>query len=325
MNNTIIQQGKFTSTGTAKTLQIRSDVDWMQVWNLTEATTATASHGVSYYWQRGLAANNGFATVRNGAATADLVTTAATLGVDGFTLVDSSSNPVGASRALTSISNATPPRATVASTTGLATGDVVRIINTTGGQQLGGLDFTITVVGGTTFDLAYMSPIVVAGGPGTYRVIKFNPLYYPRRRYISSITQASSAVVKMTVTHGYTVGQVVRFVVPAAYGMTEMNGLTGTITAVDTVNNTITVNIDSSAFTAFAFPLTAAVPFTPAEVIPVGEDTAEALSASTDILADATVNTGYIGMVLGAGITSPAGSNGDEIYWVAGKSFSVDN
>ena len=33
MNGTILQQGSFTSDGTAKTLDIRSDVDWMQVLN----------------------------------------------------------------------------------------------------------------------------------------------------------------------------------------------------------------------------------------------------------------------------------------------------
>jgi len=110
--------------------------------------------------------------------------------------------------------------------------------------------------------------------------------------------------------------------------MIEMDGLQGTITAVDTTvtsGNTVTVNIDSSAFTAFAWPLTAAVPFSAAEMVPVGEDTAQALSSAVDILGDATNNTGYIGMKLVGGAGNPGGASSDAMYWVAGKSFSVNN
>lgn len=320
-DNTIIQQGRFTSTGAAQTLQIRADVDWMKVVNMTEAAAANASRGITYYWQRGFTDNDGLVTLRNAAATEVNMDTSAGLAVPGFRLVDSSSNPVGVLTAVTSISNATPPRVTVASTAALATGNIVRLIDITGGQQLGGYDFTITVIGATTFDLEYMAPIVAAT-TGFYRLIRFEPIFYPRHRSISAITQAASAVVTMTVTHGFTVGQVVRLRVPAAFGMVEIDGLSGTITAINTTTNTITLDIDSTTFTAFAFPLTAAPTFSQALVIPVGE---AATSPYENLLDDATVNTAYLGMQLGAGITSPAGSASDVIYWVAGKSFSVDN
>jgi hypothetical protein len=324
MDGTIIQQGSFTSTGAAQVIQVRSDVDWMRVYNFTEASAANASRGVHYYWQRGLAANNGFVTLRNAAANAVDVSTSAALTVGGFTLQDSSVQTPGAAVALTAISSATPPVVTTASTAALLTGDVVRIQNVAGAQQFGGYDFTITVINGTTFSLPF-APTIVAGTTGFFRKIPFQPLFYPRRRLITGITAATSAVIKMSVAHGFTVGQTVRLVVPAAFGMTQMDGLQGVITAQtqSTTVNTITVNIDSSAFTAFSFPLTAAVPFTFAEVIPVGEDTAQALSSGVDLLADATLNTGYIGISLAAGITSPAGSVGDVIYWVAGKSVNV--
>lgn len=322
MDNTILQQGRFTSDGTAKNLSIRSDVDWMCVYNYTQAATQQAAgRGVKFFWQRGMSAGTGLEYKKtNNTDALNLVT----LTSGGFTLVDSSANPVGVLDAtVTAVSNANPPRVTVASTAGLSTGDVVRMINVAGAQQLGGIDFTITVINATTFDLQYMAQIV-AGTNGSFRKIKYSPIYYPRRRFISAITQAASAVVKMTVTHGYTVGQLVRFVVPEAYGMVEMDGLQGEITAVDTVNNTITVNIDSSAFTAFSFPLTAAVPFSQALVVPVGEGT-DASIADPNLLDDATENQAFIGMQLAAGAQSPAGSNGDVIYWVAGKSFAVNN
>lgn len=328
MDNTILQQGKFTSDGSAKTLQIRSDVDWIAVYNYTQAATQQASgRGVQFYWQRGMANGTGLEYKKTNSTDAlNLVT----LTSGGFTLVDTSANAVGTLNAtVTAISNATIPVVSNSGTNGLSAGDVVRIINVAGAQQLGGMDFTVgyNTLSSSTFSLDYMSTIV-AGTTGSWRKINYDPLFYPRRRRVTKITQASQAVVTMSVTHGYKVGQAVRFVVPAAFGMTQMDGLLGTITAIDTTTttgNTITVNIDSSSFSAFTFPLTAGVPYTPAEVIPVGEDTAQALSSNVDILSDATFNTGYIGIILAAGAQSPAGSTSDVIYWKAGKSFSVDN
>lgn len=324
MDGTIIQQGKFTSTGVAKLLNIRSDVDWMKVINYTETNTVTGSRGVEYFWQRGLAANDGFVKIRNAGGTAIDARTSAGLAVPGFTLIDTTDNAPGALVAITSISAANPPVVTVASTATLNTGDVVRIINDTGAQQLGGIDFTITVLNGTTFSLTYMAQIV-AGTTGFYRKINYDPFFYPRRRIITAITRGATTAVKMAVTTTFTVGQKVFFNVPSTSGTVELNGQYGTILAINTATNTLTVDIDSSAYTAFTFPLTTGVPFTPAQVVPGGEDTAEALALGVDILGDATENRAILGMKLGAGITSPAGSSNDVIYWIAGKSFSVDN
>lgn len=327
-DNTIIQQGRFTSAGVAKTLQIRSDVDWMKIYNYTQmATQQGTGRGVEFYWQRGMSVDTGIEYKKTNSTDA---LNGVTLASGGFTLVDSSLSPNGALNAtVTAISNAAIPVVSNSGTNGLVAGDVVRIVNVAGAQQLGGFDFTVgynTLTTGT-FSLDYMSQIV-AGTTGSWMKIKWDPLYYPRRRFITKITQVASAVVTMSVTHGYKVGQLVRFVVPAAYGMVEMDGLQGTITAINTTTtsgNSITVNIDSTAFTTFAWPLTAVNPFTAAEVVPVGEDTAQALSSAVDILSDATINEGYLGMILAAGAQSPAGSTSDVIYWVAGKSFSVDN
>ena len=171
-------------------------------------------------------------------------------------------------------------------------------------------------------------------GAGTFRRIPYNPYFYPSTRYITDISQATEAIVTMSVTHNYTVGQEVRFIIPtvtaSAFGMTELNGLQATIIDINETDtngytNTITIDIDTTGFSAFAFPLTTDPGFTPAQVVPIGENTAEALMQGTDILGDSTLNTGKFGLQLMAGTGSPAGSNGDVIYWVAGKSFSVDN
>lgn len=337
MDNTIIQQGRFTSDGTSKILSIRSDVDWMRVYNVTIATASqTTAVGVEYYWQRGFPDGAKWSYFKSNAAAAANLSQYITS--NGFTLLDTSLNPNGAlntaagANAVTDISNAAIPVATNSGTNGLVAGDVVRLYNVTGALQLGGYDFTVgyNTLSGTTFSLDYMAQIVAAT-TGTYawRRIKFNPIYYPRRRSITKISSSgTSSVVTLSVTHGYTVGQQVRFVVPDAFGMVEMNGLQGTITAINTTTtsgNTITVDIDSSAFTAFSFPLSAAVPFSQALVIPFGEDTAAALDADVNILDDATVNQGLIGMQLAGGANNPGGASSDVVYWVAGKSFSVDN
>lgn len=327
MDNTIIQQGRFTADGSAKTLQIRSDVDWMRVYNTTvAAANQTTAVGVEYYWQRGFPAGAQWEYLKSNAANAANLSQYLTSG--GFTLLDSSNQAPAANIAVTAGTNATQPVYSTANTSTLATGSIVRLNNLTGQEQLAGIDFEVdNVVANTSFRMRYAldsAPGAVATA-GNYRIIPFNPLYYPRNRYILNITNAASAVITLSVTHGFTVGQEVRFNVPAVFEMVEMDGLQGTVTAVNTTLNTITVDIDSSAFTAFDIPEASQVPLTWAQVVPVGENTAQALSSGTDILADATVNQGFIGMQLAAGANSPAGQTNDVIYWVAGKSFSVDN
>lgn len=70
---------------------------------------------------------------------------------------------------------------------------------------------------------------------------------------ITAITQAASAVVTVS-GHTFVVGDVVAF--SGVVGMIQINGLTGTVTAITTT--TITVNINSTAFTAYSSGGTAA-------------------------------------------------------------------
>lgn len=331
MDNTILQQGNFTSDGTAKFLNLRSDVDWIKVYNATiAAASQTTAVGVKYYWQRGFPNNVKWTTFKSNAANAANLDQYLT--TNGFSLIDTSDQTPGVlNSTITAVSAASIPVVSNSGTNGLVAGDVVRLINVAGAQQLGGFDFTVghnTLTTGT-FSLDYMDQIV-AGTTGSWRKINYHPLFYPRRRTITRMAYLSgnSTIAYLSVTHGYKVGQKIRLKVPAAYGMVEMDGLQATITAVDTTlasGNSITFDVDSSSFTAFSFPLTAAVPFDVAEVIPIGQDTAESLSAGVNILNGATENTGYIGIKLPGGANNPGGANGDEMYWVAGKSFSVSN
>ena len=269
MNGTIIEQGSFVSTGAPVTLNLRQGVDWIQVQNYTQAAGTNADNGVSYFWSTEMASGTGL--VEYHPAADHTLAINALVAPAGFTPFSTEANPVGAPIAITSISNANPPSVLVASTAALLDGDVVRVTNTAGGQQLGGMDFTIHVIDGTHFSLVNMPAIVAAAGPGTYRVIAHGPFYSPVTRTITSITQAAQAVVTTSVDHNYSVGDACRFSTNAdgnsAFGMPEIDGLTGNIVAI--TQHTFTVDIDTTAFTAFAFPLTAAVPFTPAIVVPL--------------------------------------------------------
>lgn len=326
-------QDVFTSDGTAKNLIIRENVDWIQVTNLTQIAAQTASTGYEFKWIRGMANGSAIEYKSNAGSTAVNTEYIAT---GGFTPFDTTVNTPGASIALTAISNAATPVVSTANTAGLSDGDIVRLFNVTGAQQLGGLDFTVgSVVANTSFTLAYMRQIV-AGTNGTWRRIPYNPYFYPPSRVISAIAAstlngAAVAIVSMTVTHAYTVGQKIRFVIPtvtsSAFGMTELDGVEATILAIGAAGingttNTITVDVDVTAMTAFAWPLTATSHFTPAQVIPVGANTAQALSSGVNPYLDAELNQGAIGITLAAGADSPAGVANDVIYWVAGKSFN---
>ena len=180
----------------------------------------------------------------------------------------------------------------------------------------------------TTFSLDY-APQIIAGTTGSWTLVNNRAQYYPVHRSITKVTSSgTSTVVTTSVTHNYQVGQAVRFTVPAAFGMVQLDGLLGNITAVNTTTtsgNTFTVDIDSSSFTAFSFPLNAAVPFSPAVVVPVGMDSSLAIADNVNLLSDATYNQGYLAMNLAGGANSPAGQLNDQIYWVAGSSFSVNN
>jgi hypothetical protein len=325
MDGTIIQQGTFVGTDSNIILNIRSDVDWMWVYNYTNIGGAVANQGTQFYWQRGFAVNDGIVYFHAaGTQVISMSTAAVGIGggaIPGFTLVDSSAQTTGAATALTAISTAATPRVTVASTALLRTNDVVRLTNIVGAPQFSGLDFTITVIDGTHFDLEGAPQLAVAATAGFYRKVNFDPVFYPPHRVIGNITRAAQGVVVTLVNHLYKVGQQIRFSIPAIYGMTELNNVLATIVAIpDDIS--FTIDIDTSGFTAFTFPLAGDVPFTPAQVTPVGENTSIALAEGVDILGDATVNENYIGMILGAGAASPGGEDDDVIYWVAGKSFS---
>lgn len=315
--------GTFTSAGTLVNLSLPSGYDEFSMVNITDIGSAAAATPVMRaYGTSSMSAGSAYYNLKtNGAATLQLETTTTT---GGFTFVADSGNQTPSNAvAITGITNATPPVVSTASTAGLNELDIVRVYGTTGQLNIAGLDFTInTIVTNTSFNLAYMVAPGAAATAGFWRRIPFDARYYPRRRYITSISLATSAVIVLSVTHGYTVGQQVRMIVPSAFGMTQMNNLLGTVTAINTTTNSITVNIDSSGFTAFAYPssATAALGVNFAQVVPVGEaavnTTALPVANSLD---DATDNVSFTGIQIGTTIQT----TGKLYQWFARKGVSI--
>jgi hypothetical protein len=360
-------------------IQIPSGVDWVKVYNYTKAGaaglntvyfngTANAFAGTEFYWQRGMAAGTGMVNYKANTSSA---INQDTLVSGGFTLYDPSGQTPGALPlisspvATTASTNATQPVVSTASTAGLTVGSVVRLSNTAQ-TDVNGIDMVVgTIVANTSFTLLTSSnPLATApgaiGGAGFYRIINTSPLFYPRRRTVVKATQATNGQISTSIAHGLTPGQAIRFEIPDESGMTQLNSTPSnnyrTATIVQVIDDyNFTINIDTTSFTAFTWPTIAQQPSSFPQIVPVGEDTASALvspyaqtpsvgglqifNTNTGILADSTVNTGFLGMILGGGgngtalttpISGPAGTvhftsgnvidTTDTMYWVAGKS-----
>jgi len=335
-DNTIIQQGEFTSDSTDKIIPLRSSADWVKVYNLTNIAASDQWDSVTWWWQKEMAQDDSLLQF-HAAASQVLSMSTSLIGFNGATyrgisLIDTSDQTPGGAVAVTAGSNATQPVYTTGDTGTMINGSIVRIQNTDH-DNIDGLDFTVdTVTLNTSFRLANTiatAPGVVAGAAGTYRLIAANATIYnmwnPKKRNIANISQAAAGVVTTLVDHGYSTGQRVRLIVPADSSMTELNNRLVTVTNINAA--TFSIDVDTTGMTAFTFPLPASVPYTPAQVIPVGETASEAY---VNLLDDSVTNTAFIGIVLGTSANaaisagSPGGTTADVIKWVAGKSFATD-
>jgi hypothetical protein len=297
--------GTFTTDATPSPINISlpSGYDYIEILNTTDfGSTAANTNVVRARGYSSLPAGYAsYNTKTNGAATLAIETMGTT---GGFTFIsDSASVALGTPVTNVSAINRANP-AVVSTANPVANGSVVRMYGTTGMLQLAGYEFTTAGYNaGVSFTLAYLnnSGWAADATAGSFVTVPFDARFYPRRRFITAITAANPAVVTLSVTHGYAVGEKVRMVVPTQYGMTQMNGLLATITAISTANNTITLDVDSSAFTAFAFPTSAVylAGCSPAVVVPVGEAVEYPYGLYPTSI-DAVANQSFNGVQIGA-------------------------
>lgn len=323
MDNTVIQQGYFVSTGEMQTIEVRSGVDWVKVINLTNAEE-TNDDSVRFYWQRGMINGTAIREYKSGGG-ANL--NMALLGApNGIYVVDTSGNPFGQRIVVSAGTNATQPQFSTANTAGLVVGDVVRMDSLATAPNLNGFDFAIGAITPNT-NFTMQGTLATApgsvSGAGFYRKVNWQSQFYPRHRNVISIEQGIMPLVVTSVAHGYNVGQIVRFQIPEQFSMIQLDSLQATITEVPSIYS-FRISIDTSAFTPFTF-ITAAQAinaFNWALVIPVGNNTGVSLAANENYLANASRNTSIIGFQLPGGDDNPGGGNGDEMLWMVGRSFS---
>lgn len=334
---TILDGGSFTSDGTNKNINLPSSADYFRTWNITQLPLApNPGVCVAAEWfgpKFGLGqspANDGIRWKKTNSSNAINIDTFSTATAsNGFTYVTTS--PVveaQAANAITSITAASP--AVVTQTNTYQEGDYIRIYNTTGMLQIAGMVFQISSVSGSGYTLTGLRAAgfaAAATAGNTRRVSKFAAVE-PEFLYVTEITKATSAVVRCSVdpTPHYVVGMKVKFNVPSSFGMTEINNLTGTITALSAANYTMTVDIDSSAFTTFAFPASTASPTAAlfATVSPAGAKTSFDPATNVYTGYNFSIQPFHTGvfvpyLVLSGGAQSPAGAANDQINWISYK------
>lgn len=331
---TIVTQGTFTqpSTAVGQYIPLPSGVDYFVTTNLTQmATTENPGVNVRGEWYGGGLTNaaDGISWVKTNSSNAINVSTFAALSATGFTYYPTFPGP-GPAVTGTAITNANPAVVTMTNT--FSNGNRVVLYGTTGMLQISGMPFTISSVSGSAFTLAGLnaSGFSAAATAVTARLLPPASPVEPRVLYITGITQATNAVVTCSETVPYIVGQKVEFTIPGSLGMTQLNNFNqpqskpAVITAVS--GYTFTINVNTSAYTAFAFPASSGSPTTQlfATVAPAGQ--------STQYNSITGVQTGYNftyvpfhsgffvpQMYLPSGAQNPGGSANDVILYQAYK------
>lgn len=244
--------------------------------------------------------------------------------INGFTIVNGASFTQGPTIAIASFVPGTTTVFTTGTAHGLQVGDNVRITGMTTAPQMGGLVMTVTAVGSTTtFTTLFNSSNALTSVGSVVKIgnylIQGRTLYYPANRTIASISLANPMVVTTLMQQNYAVGDVVRFQIPTVFGMQQIvtgsNGLPfeATISAVNNAVGTQTVtfaNVDSTAFTAFAWAASANYPYGLPVMVPQGEGNTNNLNgimptplpyANQNVLSFARQNLAQNGIIIGAG------------------------
>lgn len=358
-------KGSFTSTGAAQIINLPFRPDRVQMINYTAAATPT-NHGVPFaYWD--VIMGQGFAVEQvfnsTPVLTTDIVST------NGITTFSAGQLlQFGTTLAISGITKASPAVVTTTTNHGYASGDVVVFqglfqSSTTGMPQIAGIPFTVTVTGATTFTIPWNTNqsnyTALSGSPSgaTVKKVLYPYLYFPGQTFISAITTGTTTTIDTTDAHNFRVGQEVAFRIPSQWGTTQLNSLPNTLSPGSPVYgyvisvtdyNTVVVNIDSSAYTAFNSNQTvASVPgLSYPQIIAVGDvntggTTITSTSAlyppplytpigTTDVstingpaIRGAYVNNTSQGFIIGAGVGTNdsssvlVGANGNVIYWTA--------
>ncbi len=362
-----IARGSFTSTGMAEIINLPFKPQYVQFTNYTNAFTAPASSQVvSAEWYSSM--GQGFAVQNVYDATPDLVMDAVITG--GISTFEAGQLlQFGPTLVVSDVSKAAAALVTTTTAHGLKSGDVVILeglfqTTTTGMPQINGIPFTVTVVSPTTFTIPWNTnqsnyTVISGAATGTPRMkqVLYPYIYFPGTTFISNITLGTTTTIDTTDAHNFVVGQEVAFRIPSQWGTVELNSLPNVLipgspiyayVIAVTDYNTVVVNFDSSAYTAFnsnqtvasvpglSYPQIVAVGdvntggvqvsansklYPPPYFVPIGTTRVNTINGPA--IQGAFVNNTSQGFIIGAGagvnVTGSVlvGTEGDVIHWLA--------
>jgi hypothetical protein len=266
------------ATPVAVNIPMTDKPDWVIVKNLSNWGDTTAITSIESEWFSGMAKGSFISmdqTITTNALSSNVGTS------NGFTFVDQTNPPAYTKQAITTGVNGSTFVVTTTNTTGISVGDLVRLINVTSALELSTILYQVTAVNaGTSVTLGFAATAATAkgttygNGTGGYLQKVYDGFMYPKGLPVLWITQATQAKVYFARQNDYTVGELVDFNIPTLYGMTELSFLTkqgggsalgsnpsGPARVLQVINSatesSIVIDVDTSGFTAFAFPTSA--------------------------------------------------------------------
>lgn len=276
----MIAGGRFTLNSTTVTgVNVRlvgmSEPDFIIARSITGWGEASDAQAIQWWWAKGMAQNSARGLFQSSDATNPAVTSrilpAAGSTADAISYFDTANPPTYAALTATTTNNSTFVVA-MASTAGIVVGDIVRLYNVVGMQQISGMDFQVSAVTANVSITLGMQASAVTASANSFassgtaaQVMKFIPgRFYPRSRYIAGVTRAAQARVYFTVAHDFTPGEFIGLRIPVAAGSGAWTSVNNKDYRVLSVVNTATessvlLDLDTSGIASAFVSQTSAV------------------------------------------------------------------
>lgn len=263
--------------------QSQKPPDFIMLKSISGWGEVSDAQAIEWWWEKSMAQGTakGILQASEGSTPQLPAMTSYFISSSGISTYDTAQPPTFAALANTTISGiAGTFIVTMANTGSISVGDTVLLYNEAGEQQISGYRFQVTAVSvNSNITLGYMasSGMTFAADASSGFVKKVIPnRMYPRKRFIANITKATQAVIFFTEKNDFTPGEIVGIRVPFISSseptMIEANNLDVRVLSVtnSTTVSSITVDLDTTGFTTFAFALsaTAAAGVSPSMVVP---------------------------------------------------------
>jgi hypothetical protein len=108
--------------------------------------------------------------------------------------------------------------------------------------------------------------------------------YQPRRYQISDVTKGFTTIVTITEDHDFVIGQQVRTLIPAEYGIFQMNGLQSLVISIP-ASDEVEIQLNSKAFDLYISATSNQVP----QIIPIGEFNSGYISSTGRVVSEINI------------------------------------